>query len=172
MKKMIMMLLGCLMISNVYAAVGIILMSSSNKDPLAKEKREYIQSMTLTNQESYLNYVIKIKKAFNSYISEVKQEGKIQLNSVQMKDFINTLMIENQKMLISDNLFKKDNLEFSADKEEKFELIINHANKSQCNVIIHQFLEDKYTSYMILNNDLGNDLVCNSKDNKIKLSIF
>ena len=50
--------------------------------------------------------------------------------------------------------------------------IINHANKSQCNVIIHQFLEDKYTSYMILNNDLGNDLVCNSKDNKIKLSIF
>ena len=55
MKKMIMMLLGCLMISNVYAAVGIILMSSSNKDPLAKEKREYIQSMTLTNQESYLN---------------------------------------------------------------------------------------------------------------------
>ena len=81
-------------------------------------------------------------------------------------------MIETQKMLISDNLFKKDNLEFSADKEEKFELIINHANKSQCNVIIHQFLEDKYTSYMILNNDLGNDLVCNSKDNKIKLSIF
>jgi hypothetical protein len=89
-----------------------------------------------------------------------------------MKDFVNTLKMQNPKMLVSENLFKKDNLEISANKGDKFELVIDKANESQCNVINHEFLADKFTSYIILNDKLGNDLPCKESDNQIKLSVL
>lgn len=168
MKKILILVMSSIIMSS---AMSYYASSSVSKDPYEKEKKEEISRLTLMPEESYLNYVVKIKTSLNRYVEDVRSSKKIDLENVQIKAFINTLLVKDQSMIINENLFKKENLDISVEKGNHFELVLNNLNENQCKTIIYKFVEDKFTSYIVLNNMLGNNLICKEK-NTIKLSVF